>query len=97
MVYARFTKQVQMGNPDEAMISTSHVERCNLTIRTFQRRFTRLALGFSKKWENLYAACALHFAYYNFVWVPRTTRCTPAQAAGIVSNIWTIADLVGDC
>ena len=78
-----------------SMVGTSIVERNNLTIRTFQRRFTRLALGFSRKLENLRAAVALQMAYYNFVWIPRTLRVTPAMAAGIVSSPWEIADLLG--
>ena len=68
---------------EERSICTSHVERNNLTIRTFMKRFTRLALGFSKKLANLEAAVALHIAYYNFCWKPRTLGgITPAMAAG---------------
>ena len=82
------------GNPNQDMICTSIVERSNLTVRTMQRRFTRLALGFSKKLENLRAAVALHFAYYNFVWIPRTLRVTPAMAAGVADRLWEVEDLV---
>lgn len=78
---------------DPWSISTSHVERNNLTIRTFMRRFTRLALGFSKKLENLAAAVALHVAYYNFVLTHRKLKVTPAMAAGIEKELWTIEDL----
>lgn len=72
---------------------TSHIERANLTVRTFIRRFTRLSLGFSKKLENLKAACAVNFAYYNFCWRPRTTRITPAMAAGVVNTLWNMDNL----
>jgi IS1 family transposase len=80
---------------DEARtICTSHVERNNLTIRTFMKRFTRLALGFSKKLENLDDAVALHMAYYNFCWRPGTMRVTPAMAAGVTGSLWTFDDLM---
>lgn len=91
------SKRVHMGEPDQRYISTSICERSNLTLRTFQRRFTRLSLGFSRKMENLIAAVALHFAYYNFVWIPRTIEATPAMMAGVTNRIWEIDDLVGDC
>ncbi len=78
----------------ERSICTSHVERSNLTIRTFIRRFTRLTLGFSKKLENLGAAVALHVAHYNFCRVHSTIRKTPAMAAGVTNDIWTLAELV---
>jgi IS1 family transposase len=81
------------GNPDPAHISTSFIERQNLTVRMSMRRFTRLTNAFSKKLENLKAAVALHFAYYNFVRVHRSLRVTPAMAAGVVSNLWTMDDL----
>jgi IS1 family transposase len=74
-------------------ICTSHVERNNLTIRTFMKRFTRLALGFSKKLENLAAATAMHCAVYNFVRVHRTLRCTPAMAADVTDRLWDFSDL----
>ena len=75
-------------------ICTSHVERHNLTIRTFMKRFTRLALGFSKKLENLEAACSLFLAYYNFCWRPGKMRVTPAMKAGITNQLWSFADLM---
>lgn len=75
-------------------ICTSHVERNNLTIRTFMKRFTRLALGFSKKVENLEAAVNLHMAYYNFCWRPGKMRITPAMAAGVTQSLWSFNDLV---
>ncbi len=63
-----------------------------------QRRFTRLAAGFSRKLENLRAACALHFAYYNFVWQPRTLGGpSPALAAGATDRLWGVSDLVQGC
>ncbi len=82
------------GKPDPWHVSTSFVERNNLTIRMQMRRFTRLTNAFSKKLANLKAAVALHFAYYNFVRLHRTLRMTPAMAAGITDHIWSISDLV---
>jgi transposase-like protein/IS1 family transposase len=87
-------KKPMIGNPDPAKISTSHVERQNLTMRMHMRRLTRLTNGFSKKWENLWAALCLHFAYYNFCRVHRTLRVTPAMESGITNHVWTIADLL---
>jgi IS1 family transposase len=81
------------GIRDLGTICTSHVERCNLTIRTFMRRFTRLALGFSKKVENLAAATAIHVAVYNFCRIHSTIRCTPAMAAGVIDRLWGMGDL----
>jgi IS1 family transposase len=83
-----------MGNPDPAKICTSHVERQNLTIRMQMRRLTRLTNAFSKKWENLWAAYCLHFAWYNFVRVHQTLRVTPAMQAGITTKVWGLADLL---
>jgi transposase-like protein/IS1 family transposase len=83
-----------MGRPDSARICTSHVERQNLTIRMQMRRLTRLTNAFSKKWENLWSAYCLHFAWYNFVRVHQALRVTPAMEAGIVSRVWTLADLL---
>ena len=82
------------GNPKPWLISTSHIERQNLTIRMQLRRFTRLTNAFSKKLENLKAACALHFAHYNFCRVHQTLRVTPAMAAGVVSEIWPLDSLL---
>ena len=91
-------KKVHTGRPDERRICTSIAERGNLTTRTMQRRFTRLALGFSRKMENLQAACALHWAYYNFCWQHRSLGgVTPGMAAGATDRLWDVADLVGDC
>ncbi len=75
-------------------ICTSIVERQNLTMRMHCRRLTRLTNAFSKKLENFKAAVALHFAYYNFVKIHSTVRCTPAMAVGVSSRLWKVADLV---
>jgi len=82
------------GDPDEQRISTSHVERQNLTMRMCIRRLTRLTNGFSKKWENLRAALALHFAYYDFCRVHGTIRTTPAVKAGITDHVWRLEELL---
>jgi len=74
--------------------STSHVERQNLTMRMQMRRFTRLTNGFSKKADNPKAAVSLHFGWYNFVRAHRTTRVTPAMAAGVENRPWEIVDLM---
>jgi IS1 family transposase len=81
------------GIRDLGTICTSHVERNNLTIRTFMKRFTRLALGFSKKLENLAAATAIHVAVYNFCRMHRTLGCTPAMAAGVIGELWNMEEL----
>jgi len=83
-----------MGDPDRAMICTSHVERQNLTIRMQMRRMTRLTNAFSKKWENLWAAYCLWFAFYNFCRIHQTLRVTPAMEAGITSKVWTLEELL---
>lgn len=82
------------GNPNPEKICTSHVERQNLNIRMAMRRFTRLTNGFSKKWENLKAALALYFAYYNFCRIHSTIRCTPAMESGITKHVWTLRELL---
>ena len=82
------------GNPDPAHVSTSFVERHNLTMRMHMRRFTRLTNGFSKKLENHAHAVALHMMYYNFVRIHKTLRVTPAMAAGITDRLWDIGDIV---
>jgi IS1 family transposase len=83
-----------IGEEEERTICTSHCERNNLTIRTFMKRFTRLALGFSKKFENLEAAVNLHMAYYNFCWRPGKMRVSPAMAAGVTDRLWSFDDLM---
>jgi len=82
------------GKPDSKHISTSYVERQNLTMRMHMRRFTRLTNGFSKRIEHHVAAIALHFMYYNFVRIHQTLRVTPAMAAGVSDRVWEIADIV---
>jgi IS1 family transposase len=82
------------GEPDDEHISTSHVERLNLTMRMSMRRYTRLTNAFSKKVENLAAAVALHFMHYNFCRVHKTLGTTPAVAAGISGHVWTLAKLI---
>jgi IS1 family transposase len=81
------------GNPDVAHISTSYVERANLTMRMGMRRFTRLTNAFSKKVENLSAAVALHFMHYNFARVHKTLGTSPAVAAGIATHVWTVEEI----
>lgn len=83
-----------MGDPDPKLVSTSHIERQNLTIRMQLRRFTRLTNAFSKKLENLKAACALHFAHYNFCRVHSSLRVTPAMAAGVTTEVWPLKALL---
>lgn len=82
-----------VGSPRARYISTSYIERQNLTMRMNMRRFTRLTNGFSKKVENHAHAIALHFMYYNFVRIHKTLRVTPAMAAGIENHLWTTQDL----
>jgi transposase-like protein/IS1 family transposase len=82
------------GRPDPERICTSIVERQNLTMRMQIRRLTRLTNAFSKKWENLWAALCLHFAYYNFCRIHRTIRVTPAMEAGIADHVWEISELL---
>jgi IS1 family transposase len=84
---------VLAGNPDPKHISTSYVERQNLTMRMQMRRFTRLTNGFSKKIENHQAAIALHYMHYNFCRVHQTLRVTPAMEAGLADHVWTVEDL----
>ena len=83
-----------MGKPDSDRICTSHIERANLSIRMGMRRMTRLTNGFSKKWENLEAAYALWFAYYNFCRVHQTLKVTPAMESGLATSVWELEDLI---
>jgi IS1 family transposase len=87
-------KIVVAGSPDQKHISTSLVERQNLTMRMSMRRMTRLTNAFSKKFENLQAAVALHFAHYNLVRLHKTLRTTPAMAAGVTNRLWSLEELV---
>jgi len=82
------------GKPDPKHISTSYIERQNLTIRMHMRRFTRLTNAFSKKVENHAYAVALHMMYYNFVRIHQTLRVTPAMAAGVTDRLWEVSDIV---
>lgn len=81
------------GNPAKAHVSTSYVERQNLTMRMSMRRFTRLTNGFSKKIENHAHAVALHFMYYNFGRIHKTLRVTPAMQAGIADHVWGLEEI----
>lgn len=83
------------GNPDSAHISTSYVERSNLSMRMGMRRFTRLTNGFSKKVENHGHMIALYFMHFNFCRVHKTLRVTPAMEAGLTDHVWDIEELVG--
>lgn len=87
-------KEAISGNPNRELISTSYVERQNLTMRMSMRRFTRLTNAHSKKIENHIHAIALHYMYYNFVRIHSSLRCTPAMAAGVSKKLWSIADIV---
>lgn len=82
------------GSPVEELVSTSYVERQNLTVRMGVRRYTRLTNAFSKKIENHVAATALHFAHYNFVRRHQTLRVSPAMAAGVSATLWGVDDLL---
>ena len=88
-------KRKMLGNPDKKHISTSMVERQNLTMRMSMRRFTRLTNGFSKKWDNLNYMLAIYFAYYNFCREHKTlNKWTPAMAAGLTESVWSLKDLL---
>jgi len=83
------------GNPNPDHVSTSYVERQNLTMRMSMRRFTRLTNAFSRKVENLSAAVSLHFMWYNFGRIHQTLRVTPAMAAGVTDHVWTLDEVIG--
>ncbi len=87
-------KEEITGRPEKKHISTSYVERQNLTMRMHMRRFTRLTNAFSKKLENHIAAISLHFMFYNFVRIHQTLRVIPAMAAGVTDRVWEISDIV---
>ena len=87
------TTEIVSGAPDAAHISTSYVERANLTMRMGMRRFTRLTNGFSKKVENHAHAVAHHMMHYNFGRVHKTLRVTPAMEAGIASHVWSLQEI----
>lgn len=84
-----------IGNPDPKHISTSYVERSNLTLRMHLRRFTRLTNAYSKKLENLKAAVSLYMAWYNFCRIHQTLRVTPAMEAGLTDHVWSLVELFG--
>jgi IS1 family transposase len=86
--------KVVSGDPDPKHVSTSYVERQNLTMRMQIRRFTRLTNAFSKKVDNHRHSVALHYMYYNFCRVHQTLRCTPAMEAGLTDHIWTLEELI---
>jgi IS1 family transposase len=88
------TKHAVCGRPEKKHVSTSYVERQNLTMRMSMRRFTRLTNAFSKRAENHGYSLALYFVYYNFVRIHKTLRTTPAMAAGLTDRLWEISDLV---
>jgi IS1 family transposase len=87
-------KHVKMGNPDMKLVSTSYVERQNLTMRMHMRRFTRLTNGFSKKLENHMHMISLYFMFYNFVKIHKSLKVTPAMEAGVSKTLWEISDIV---
>jgi IS1 family transposase/transposase-like protein len=87
-------KVIRRGNPDISRISTSYIERTNLTVRLFNRRFTRLTLGYSKKFEYLIASINLMIFHYNFVWIHSAHGQTPAMAIGLTNKQWTFQDLL---
>jgi hypothetical protein len=87
-------KHEVVGYPDPEHVSTSYIERANLTMRMGMRRFTRLTNAFSKKIENHAAAVALHMMHYTFVRIHQTLRVTPAMAAGVTERVWEVSDIV---
>lgn len=93
--FVKADKRRMNGDPDMGKVSTSYVERQNLTIRMGMRRFTRLTNGFSKKVENLQFAVALHFMHYNFGRIHKTLRVTPAMEAGIADHVWSMQEIAG--
>jgi hypothetical protein len=88
------TTEVILGNPNRKHISTSYVERQNLTMRMSMRRFTRLTNGFSKKLDNHVAMLAIHYMHYNFARMHKTLRVTPSMEAGVSTHVWTIEEIV---
>jgi len=89
------TASTIMGHPDRRYISTSYVERANLTMRMSMRRFTRLTNGFSKKVDNLRHAVALYAVHYNFCRIHQTLRVTPAMEAGLSDRVWDTSEVIG--
>jgi len=93
--FAGARKERISGSPFPEVISTSHVERNNLTVRMECRRFTRLTNAFSKKIENHRFACAIHFVHYNFARIHSAHRVTPAMAAGVSDHVWSLSEIIG--
>lgn len=83
------------GEPVKDLVSTSYIERQNLTMRMSMRRFTRLTNAFSKKIENHMAAISLHYMHYNFARVHQSLRMTPAMAAGLSDHVWSLEEIIG--
>jgi hypothetical protein len=90
----KVTRNVVLGDPDYDSISTSHVERLNLSVRVSLKRFARLTIAHSKRLRNLEAAVSLFVAHFNFVRVHETLRCTPAMQAGLTDHVWSMAELL---
>ena len=90
----RCSTDIVTGDPNPKHISTSYVERQNLTMRMSMKRFARLSNGFSKKIENHAHAVAIHYMHYNFARIHKSLRVTPAQAAGVTNRLWEITDIV---
>jgi hypothetical protein len=90
----KIVKTPILGAPDMARSCTAHVERQNGSLRKWCKRPTRLTYAFSKKWENLQPALALHFAFYNFCRIHGTLRVTPAMEAGIADHVWSLEELI---
>jgi hypothetical protein len=88
-------KQEVLGRPDPKHVSTSYIERANLTMRMSMRRFTRLTNGFSKKIENHSAAVALYMMFYNFGRKHMTLGTTPAVKAGLTDHVWSVEEIIG--
>ena len=88
-------RRTVQGNPDQDHVSTSYVERQNLTMRMSMRRFTRLTNAFSKKVENHAHAIAIHFMHYNFARVHKSLRVSPAMEAGVSDHLWSLEEIIG--
>ena len=93
----RIKRKARLGNPDMNLATTCHCERTNLSVRQFTRRFSRATLGYSKKLENLRHAVALFVAHFNYCRVHSAHKQTPAQAAKLTENAWTVEKLIEEC
>jgi hypothetical protein len=95
IIVTRIKRKARLGNPDMKMATTCHVERTNLSVRTFTRRFTRCTLGFSKKRDNLRHAVAMFIAHFNFCRIHGAHKQkTPAMAANLTNHVWKIEELI---